>query len=149
MKWFAILTFLLSALLVMFVPSPHSASMPADRLIKIEAAQFVFSPGNIQVNPGDRVTLEVTATDVVHGLYLDGYGLSIIANPGQTARMQFVADRVGSFRFRCSVACGDMHPFMIGKLQVGPNWMLWRGFALAVLTGVSGFFITSRQMKWI
>jgi len=31
-----------------------------------------------------------------------------------------------------------MHPFMIGKLQVGQNGMLWRGAALALLAIVAG-----------
>jgi len=140
---------LLVALLVLFAPVPRVYSTPSDRLIHIDAAQFAFSPGNIKVNPGDHVTLEVTATDVVHGLYLDGYGLSVTADPGQTVRLQFVADRVGSFRFRCSVACGDMHPFMIGKLQVGTNWLLWRGAALALVSVVAGLLFVKQRGKWI
>ncbi len=140
---------LLVVLLVMFVPVPRVYRTPSDRLIHIEAAQFAFSPGSIKVNPGDHVTLEITSTDVVHGLYLDGYGLSVTADPGQTVRLQFVADRVGSFRFRCSVACGDMHPFMIGKLQVGTNWLLWRGAALAVISVVAGLLFVKQRGKWI
>ena len=66
---------------------------------------------------------------MVHGIYVDGYGLSVTADPGQTARLTFVADRAGSFRFRCSVACGDLHPFMIGRLRVGPNQLLIRAVA--------------------
>ena len=72
------------------------------------------------------MTIELAATDVVHGIYIDGYGLSLEADPGKTERMIFTADRPGSFRFRCSVTCGSLHPFMIGKLQVGENSLLWR-----------------------
>jgi hypothetical protein len=39
----------------------------------------------------------------------------------------FVAGRQGSFRFRCTVTCGNLHPFMIGRNQVGQNALLWRG----------------------
>ncbi len=63
--------------------------------------------------------------------------------------MQFTADRSGSFRFRCSVACGDMHPFMIGKLQVGTNWMLWRGAGLAGLAVLAVLLIKNPNEKWI
>lgn len=143
------LSFALVAIIVLVVPVPGVTSAPSDRLIRIEAAQFAFSPGNIKVNPGDRVTLELTATDVVHGLYLENYGLSITADPGQTARMQFIADRSGSFRFRCSVACGDMHPFMIGKLQVGTNWVLWRGVTLAALAVITVVLLTNQIETWI
>jgi len=59
---------------------------------------------------GDHVTIDLVSTDVVHGLYLDGYDLNVTADPGQTATLSFVADRSGSFRFRCSVTCGALHP---------------------------------------
>jgi heme/copper-type cytochrome/quinol oxidase subunit 2 len=89
------------------------------------------------VNPGDTVTLQLVSTDVVHGLYVDGYDVSVEADPGQTATLTFVADRSGSFRFRCNVTCGAMHPFMIGKLTVGTNHWLFRSIGLAALAIVS------------
>jgi len=97
-------------------------------------------PAVLAVNPGDRVTIELTATDVVHGLSIDGYNLATTADPGQTARLTFVADRQGSFRFRCTVTCGNMHPFMIGKLEVGQNLMFWRAIALSGLALVAGIW---------
>lgn len=121
-------------------PAPDLSPHPAERTIAIRASSFEFSPPVISVNPGDRVTVELTAADVVHGLYLDGYGLNLIADPGQTSRLTFTADRPGAFRFRCSVTCGPLHPFMIGKFNVGPNWLLWRAVALAVL-GVAGAIV--------
>ena len=50
-----------------------------------------------KVNPGDRVTIELVATDVVHGLSIDGYNLETTADPGKTASITFTADRSGSF----------------------------------------------------
>jgi cytochrome c oxidase subunit II len=128
----------LAVSMVVFLPAPSRAFKPAERVFRIEASSYAYTPSEISVNPGDRVTIELTATDVVHGLYLDGYDLSLSADPGQTARLSFVADRPGSFRFRCSVTCGPLHPFMIGKLRVGPNWLLWRAFGLALLAALAG-----------
>ena len=116
-------------LLVLLVPLPLARAEPEERTFHIKASQFSFDPGMVVVNPGDRVTLELEAVDMVHGIYVDGYGVSVTADPGQTARLTFVADRAGSFRFRCSVACGDLHPFMIGRLRVGPNPLLIRAVA--------------------
>jgi cytochrome c oxidase subunit 2 len=79
------------------------------------------------------VTIDLTSKDVVHGLSIDGYDLQISADPGQTSRLTFLADRPGTYRLRCSVSCGSMHPFMIGKLQVGNNNLLLRGAGLALL----------------
>jgi len=114
-------------------PLPVRASAPMQRTLRVEASQFAYAPAVLEVNPGDTVTIELVSTDVVHGLYLDGYGVSVTADPGQTASLTFTADKAGSFRFRCNVTCGALHPFMIGKIQVGPNTWLMRAIALTVL----------------
>ncbi|MHB8779398.1 MAG: cupredoxin domain-containing protein, partial [Anaerolineales bacterium] len=104
-----------------------------------------------KVNPGDTVTLQLVSTDVVHGLYVDGYDVSVEADPGQSATLTFIADKPGSFRFRCNVTCGAMHPFMIGKLTVGTNDWLYRSIGFAVL-GVISFlppssFLTKKEAR--
>ena len=126
------------ALMALLLPLPVNATTPVERTFHIQASQFAYSPAVLSVNPGDRVTIELQATDVVHGLSIDGYDLEAASDPGQTARLTFVADRQGSFRFRCTVTCGSLHPFMIGKLQVGQNTLLWRGVLLAGLALVAG-----------
>jgi heme/copper-type cytochrome/quinol oxidase subunit 2 len=81
---------------------------------------------------------------VVHGLYVDGYDVSIEADPGQTATLTFVADKSGSFRFRCNITCGAMHPFMIGKLTVGTNEWLYRSIGLAFISLIALFFYSRK-----
>jgi cytochrome c oxidase subunit II len=130
----------LSALLVVAVPLPASSAASTERIIHIQAKRFEYSPSIIQVNPGDRVTIELEAGDVVHGLSIDGYNLSVTADPGQPARLTFIADKSGSYRFRCSVTCGAMHPFMIGKLHVGSNALYWRAAGLALLALAAGLW---------
>ena len=133
-KLFLALLVALVALLVAFAPVPLPQLEPVERNFQIAASSYAFSPAEIRVNPGDRVTIALTSTDVVHGLYIDDYDLEISADPGQTETLTFVADKAGAFRLRCSVTCGDLHPFMIGKLRVGPNTLLWRGIGFAVLS---------------
>jgi plastocyanin len=130
-------------LVVMFIPFPFAAAAPTERVFHIDASRFEYSPSILSVDPGDRVTIELVATDVVHGLSIDGYNLAITADPGQTARLTFLADRQGTFRFRCTVTCGNMHPFMIGKLIVGQNTLLFRA---AVLSGLA--FLTGIWRSW-
>jgi heme/copper-type cytochrome/quinol oxidase subunit 2 len=134
----------LAGLTVVLAPLPTAEAAPAERAFHIEASSFEYKPGVIRVNPGDRVTIELAATDVVHGLYLDGYGLSLEADPGKTERLTFTADRPGSFRFRCSVTCGPLHPFMIGKMKVGGNDLLWRAGGLALL-GLAAILLWGRR----
>ncbi len=131
----------LIGLAIAFVPLPIAATTPSERHLRVEASRFQYTPEAIQVNAGDRVTIDLVATDVVHGLYIDGYDLNVTADPGQTATLSFVADRAGSFRFRCSVTCGALHPFMIGKLNVGNNDLLWRGLGFAALAAVAGMWL--------
>ena len=129
------------ALVVLFIPFPAAATTPTDRTFHIQASRFEYTPAVLTANPGDRVTIELTATDVVHGLSIDGYNLATTADPGKTARLTFVADRQGSFRFRCTVTCGNMHPFMIGKLEVGTNILFWRAVALFGLALAAGIWM--------
>ncbi len=132
LRWQWIL-FLVAALLILFLPLPIRTGAPAERVIRVEASMFGFSPSEISVNPGDQVTVDLVATDVVHGLSLDGYDFSLTAEPGQTVHKTFVADKAGTFRFRCSVPCGNLHPFIIGKLQVGQNTLFLRAIGLGML----------------
>ena len=129
--------FLLLGGAIAFAPLPSRAGSPKERHVRIEASQFSYSPGEVHVNEGDRVTIELVSTDVVHGLFLDGYDASITADPGQPQRLTFTAGIPGSFRFRCNVTCGAMHPFMVGRLVVGHNDRLLRVVGLALLAAGS------------
>jgi heme/copper-type cytochrome/quinol oxidase subunit 2 len=135
--WFALA---LIALAIAFMPLPIGSVVPGSQSVRLVASQYEFSPGVISVNQGDQVTIKLISTDVVHGLYLDGYDLEVTADPGQNATLSFIADKSGTFRFRCSVTCGPLHPFMIGKLKVGNNTLLWRGLALAVVAASVGLW---------
>lgn len=139
-----LLLFVIAGLIVAFAPLPVQPLTPQARTFRIEAQQFAYSPSELKVSPGDTVTVELVSTDVVHSLYIDGYGISVEADPGLTGTMTFVADRAGSFRFRCSVTCGAMHPFMIGKLTVGRNEWFIRSIGLGMLA-LAGISIRTRQ----
>ncbi len=132
-KWQRWLVLAVLAAAVWWAPVSSLAAAPAERVFRIQASQFQYLPAELQVNPGDHVTIELVATDVVHGLSIDGYNLQTSADPGQTARLSFTSSQEGTFRFRCTVTCGSLHPFMIGKLHVGQNNLLWRAAALAGL----------------
>ncbi len=123
---------------VLLIPIPASSSTPGNHVFRIEASRFAYSPAVLQVNPGDQVTIELVATDVVHGLSIDGYNLQTTADPGQTASLTFVANQEGTFRFHCTVTCGNLHPFMSGKLEVGRNLFFWRALALLALAILGG-----------
>lgn len=134
--------------LLLTIPAPVSAN-PQLRRFTIDARQFEYSPGRFEVNVGDRVILTLTASDVVHGFYLDGYGIERRFTPGQSVTLEFMADKAGKFRYRCSVSCGPLHPFMIGELVVGPNVPFWQagGFVVIALVGALFVLWSSREVS--
>jgi len=143
-RFIFLLLLVIAGLVVAFAPLPVQSIAPQERIFRIEAGQFAYSPSELKVNPGDTVTIQLVSTDVVHGLYVDGYDISVEADPGQTATLAFIADKPGSFRFRCNVTCGAMHPFMIGKLNVGSNNWLFRSIGLIAL-GMVGVMVSTKQ----
>lgn len=130
--YLALLPFVGLALAILFLPFPASAE-PVTHQVTMTAGQFAYDPPVLRLNQGDRVILTLQAADVVHGFYLDGYGLERRVEPGLPQKLEFVADRVGKFRYRCSVSCGTLHPFMIGELIVAPNLVFARAVGLMLV----------------
>ncbi len=130
--------------IVLVVPVPLTLAAPQERHFRVEASRYQYTPSVIIVNPGDKVTIDLTSNDVVHGLYVDDYALNITADPGQTTRLTFVADKPGTFALRCSAPCGSLHPFMVGKLNVGSNWLLWRAIGIASIAAFAGLWVFRR-----
>ncbi len=86
--------------------------------IQMVARQFEFEPNIIRVKKGDLVRIEITSEDVVHGFALPAFGINVPVQPDQTAVVEFVADKTGSFEFYCSIYCGAGHAQMRGTLIV-------------------------------
>ena len=84
----------------------------------IIARQWQFSPDTIEVNQGDRVILNVKSIDVAHGLAIREFGINEYLSPGQTTKIEFTADRKGTYSFFCSVSCGVGHSRMRGTLII-------------------------------
>jgi heme/copper-type cytochrome/quinol oxidase subunit 2 len=147
-RWALLAAWVGLALLIAFVPLPASAT-PVERHVRLEARSFEFIPNVIRVNRGDRVVLTLEAGDFVHGLHLDGYDVRVEAEPGIPARVSFVADRAGKFRFRCSVSCGPLHPFMIGELVVEPNLPFWRALGLALVAAMGTLTLVTPKAQGV
>ncbi len=142
---FSVCIILAAALLIIFMPLPVYAE-PVERVIRVEAGDYAFSPAVIHANPNDRITIELVSKDVVHGLSIDGYpDINLQAEPGKTVQAAFIADRVGTFKIRCSVACGNLHPFMTGKIRIGSNLLFYRAAGLGMLVLVFSVFQSTRK----
>src|SRR4030067_1580640 len=89
----------LTGLLIALAPLPSLISTPTERHFRVEARSFEYHPAVLRANLGDRVTIELVPMDVVHGIHIDGYDLELHADPGQTEKLTFIADRRGGVRF--------------------------------------------------
>lgn len=126
----------LLALATIFVPLPTHPATPQTRTVNVDARQFAFEPATLDVQRGDTVALHLESLDASHGLSIDGYDVNIQAEPGKSADITFVADKPGTFKFRCSVTCGALHPFMIGELTVEPDFPLARAIAVTLIVAI-------------
>jgi len=92
------------------------------RIIRIEAERFDFRPSQIRVRQGERVRLIFRSRDTTHGVAIAAYQIRKDIPPrgkGETI-VEFTADKVGSFTYRCSHLCGAGHAMMRGTLVVEP-----------------------------
>ncbi|MDP7019135.1 MAG: cupredoxin domain-containing protein [Pirellulaceae bacterium] len=125
----------------------HHGGGGAEREIAITARQFAYDPPIINVNRGDRVTITLTSTDVLHGLYIDGYGIDKEIRPGEKVRFSFTANKPGKFPYRCSHTCGVFHPFMIGNLIVSPNYLFHASVGLCFGLGLATFLYIANKKE--
>ncbi len=88
------------------------------REFEITATRYKFTPDTITVNKGDTVRIRLTSIDVTHGIRLNEFDVNVKTPPGKPEIIEFVADKAGTFPFRCSVYCGLGHPDMKGTLIV-------------------------------
>ena len=107
-----------SALGVTALTTAWHTDSQTEKVIKITAKKFEFSPSEIKVKKGELVTLELTSADRIHGFKLPDFNVRAEVKPGEVSRVQFTPNKSGSFTFSCDVFCGSGHEDMSGTLIV-------------------------------
>ncbi len=92
-------------------PGTNSANAETNT-IKIEAARFQYTPNAIHVKKGQHVKIMIDNLDFNHGISIPDLGLSGIDS------VEFTADKVGTYQFRCPTPCGTGHRTMTGTLII-------------------------------
>ena len=103
---------------VTVLSSSARASQGTVREVSLQADNFAFSPGRIEVNKDDVVKVTFTAVDMPHSFTMDGgYRIAKRAGAGQTVTFEFRAS--GSERFYCNLTqderCSRMHGELVVK----------------------------------
>ncbi|NQT46178.1 MAG: cupredoxin domain-containing protein [Candidatus Omnitrophica bacterium] len=88
------------------------------RVVKVRAFKYGFDPDPIVVKVGEKVRLEVTSSDVRHGLGISDIDVNVLTLKGKTGVAEFIAEEAGEFHVHCSVYCGAGHGKMHGLLVV-------------------------------
>ena len=170
-KQFSIMILLLAIIAISVIAGLAVASLdigePKQVDLTISARKYAYEPSTIKINKGDRVSINLITKDVTHGFYLEGYDIDAKIKPEDSSeysalllrhpsmgddfhevdRIEFVANKPGKFRYRCSVTCGYMHPFMLGELVVAPNYPFWGGSGLAVGVAISAMILFGCKAK--
>lgn len=94
------------------------AAQPQERIIKVVAKKFDFTPGEIHLKRGEPVVLELTTLDVVMGFNAPDFGVRCDIVPGAVSRVRFTPERAGEFAFHCDIFCGSGHEGMAGTIVV-------------------------------
>jgi heme/copper-type cytochrome/quinol oxidase subunit 2 len=114
---------------------PKAATIPLPtgthlKDIAVAVQSWKYTPNVISVNKGDLVRLHfTTAQDEVelyngHGFGIEGYNVNVFLTKGTQQTVQFLADKAGTFTFRCTSFCSapeaaiNDHFNMVGKLIV-------------------------------
>ncbi len=141
------LAILLLVLLAFVTWSQSGMAARETVVVDITARQFEFSPAEIRVQQGEVVRINLSADDVTHGWYLEGYDLNLEDKPRdkQVDTVEFVADKAGRFTYHCSTTCGPMHPFMSGTLIVEPRSTLPAALGLNMIVGLGSLLYVTRR----
>jgi cytochrome c oxidase subunit 2 len=96
----------------------NAAPGAGERVIRISAKKFDFTPGEIVLKKGQPVVFELTSQDRIHGFRIKAMGVRADIVPGQVTRVRVTPDKSGTFTFACDVFCGSGHEDMNGTITV-------------------------------
>ena len=121
------LTMMLMGLMILSAASVRTVAQAAEdsgtsmrgiHEIQVTLRKYEFSPGTLRVRKGEHVKLIMAAADHDHGFKLDDFDINQKIPKGTTVVVEFIADKAGTFQFRCSSVCGLGHRNMKGTLVV-------------------------------
>jgi len=101
-----------------FLTSGCQKKSTADVRIPVVMKKYTIDPAVIRVKTGQKVQLDVTSTDVQHGLDIPSLGIKEAVQPGRTTTILFTAPAPGEYKVACGILCGPHHDDMAGKLVV-------------------------------
>jgi cytochrome c oxidase subunit 2 len=106
------------ALVTLSVANSASQTPGEERVIKIVAQRFVYTPNEIVLKTGQPVRLEFTSLDFVHGFKIPDLNIRADLPPGRVTTVRLTPSKAGVYDFLCDNFCGSGHEEMSGKIIV-------------------------------
>ena len=109
-----------SGLLLFFALSlPHRVLGADVKEVEMTAKKYEFSPSSIEVPVGTLVRFKITSLDRTHGFEIEGVKDSCVElKQGESATVEYRAEKAGTFEFKCCKRCGPGHGRMKGTIVV-------------------------------
>ena len=86
----------------------------------VVSKMFSFKPSPLKIPKGSTVDFYLTSQDVVHGFYIDGTDVNLMAIPNAVNYAQVRFDKPGKYQVLCHEFCGLGHQDMVGTVEVTP-----------------------------
>ncbi len=88
--------------------------------VYITARIWQFTPNEIRVPVGAKVTFYVVSLDVQHGFKIQNTNVNAQIVPGHVTKMTVAFKAAGTYAFICTEYCGTGHAAMSGAVIVEP-----------------------------
>ena len=113
----------LAAIAVTLAIAPHAAAGEEEqaaprKVIKMTVENWKWVPNKVKVEKGTILVLHIRSYDATHRFDLKTFGQKVTLPQSKVTEVEFLADKVGTFKWKCGRPCGDGCPKMTGKLTV-------------------------------
>lgn len=86
--------------------------------VHFDAKMWMFQPNYLKLPTGSQLDIFLTAKDVLHGLFVAGTNVNLMAIPGTIANATHTFSRPGRYQIICHEFCGSGHQNMQGIIEV-------------------------------
>jgi cytochrome c oxidase subunit 2 len=93
---------------------------PDQQMFKLKSGATLQAGEQLDIPVGQKIKLELTATDVIHSFWVPNIGGKKDAVPGHTTTMWIQADEPGTYKGQCTEFCGDGHADMLITVVAHP-----------------------------
>ena len=114
---------IISVPVLQFIDTSPDSSAPTITVVgKQWAWEFIYPDGTrsgeVVINHGEIVNLELISDDVIHSLYIRNLGFKLDTMPGRTNKSWLVVEEPGEYDIQCAEFCGLNHWAMRATLKV-------------------------------